>query len=491
MKNNTHGSTTGTNPVTGSIAEQVFARAAGADLVSGNAIQVLKNASENYPAWLNAMRNAERHIHFENYIVYSDDIGREFADVMADKAGQGVHVRVIYDWLGALGKTSPGFWKKLKRAGVEVRCYNPPRVYHPLSWLSRDHRKVLAVDGQTGFVSGLCVGRKWAGRPEKGIDQWRDTGVKVTGPVVADIEQAFADVWAGLGDGLPAEEIPCREEIPAADNVMLRVVPSMPNNAGLYRLDQIVASMARKTLWLTDAYYVGLSLYVQSLSSAARDGVDIRLLVPGTTDLPVLRAMSRAGYKALLEAGVRIFEWNGPMLHAKTAVADGRWARIGSSNMNIASWLGNCELDIVVEDKEFGHIMKEMYLEDLANSTEIVLAKKRRAASPVQKRPRRERHIRGRGSIGRAGEGLINAGRVFEAAITNRRVLGPVDAKIMLITGLILLFFAAVAILWPVVFMAPFVVMCLWLAMSLFLSAYKTRARYGRKYYPPKQEDKL
>ncbi|HSA13894.1 MAG TPA: phospholipase D-like domain-containing protein [Spirochaetota bacterium] len=463
------------------ITEQAFSRAAGAALVPGNSIRILRDASENYPAWLDAMRRAEKSIHFESYIIYSDDIGREFAAVMEEKARQGVKVRIIYDWLGALGRTSFGFWKRLRQAGAEVRCYNPPSAYQPLGWLSRDHRKMIAVDGRVAFVSGLCVGRKWAGYPEKAVGQWRDTGVAVGGPAVADIERAFADVWATMGVPLPADEVPARGEIPRSGDAMLRVVASMPNMAGLFRLDQLIAAAARETLWLTDAYYLGLAPYVQSLRSAAEDGVDVRLLVPGTTDIPVLRAVSRAGYQPLLEAGIRIFEWNGPMLHAKTAVADGKWSRIGSSNLNIASWLGNCELDVMAEDENFARAMQEMYLDDLSNSTEIVLGR-RRAASPVHKRPHHEPRVKGRGTMGRAGAGFIRTGRALEAAIANRRVLGPAEARIMFIAGLALAALAAVAVLWPLVLAVPFAVLGGWLAFSLIIGAYKTRKRYGRKY---------
>ena len=152
---------------------------------------------------------------------------------------------------------------------------------------------------------------------------------------------------------------------------MVRVVASMPNVAGLYRLDQLIAAVARQTLWLTDAYFVGTTSYVQALRAAAVDGVDVRLLVPGSSDIPIFVSLSRAGYRPLLEAGVRVFEWNGSMLHAKTAVADGRWARVGSSNLNVSSWIGNWELDVAVEDETFAQAMQEMYLEDLTHATEI------------------------------------------------------------------------------------------------------------------------
>src|SRR5262249_7286560 len=133
-------------------------------------------------------------------------------------------------------------------------------------------------------------------------------------------------------------------------------------------------------LWLTDAYFAGTTPYIQALSAASRDGVDVRLLVPQATDLPVMRALSRSGYRPLLESGVRVYEWNGPMVHAKTAVADGRWARIGSTNLNPMSWVSNWELDVVIEDHRIGEQMEQMFLEDLGNATEMVLTAKRRLA---------------------------------------------------------------------------------------------------------------
>ena len=362
------------------LANQAFSRAAGAPLVEGNSVRLLKDARENYPAWLDAIGAAKRYIHFESYIIHEDDEGWMFADALIAKAREGVRVRLIYDWMGGFGKTSRAFWNHLRAGGVEVRCYNPPRLDSPFGWLSRDHRKMLAVDGQVGFVTGLCVGRMWVGVPEKKIEPWRDTGVEVRGPSVADIEQAFASVWAMMGEPIPERELISRDALAPAGDMSLRVVASVPATAGLFRLDQLVAALAKNRLWLTDAYYAGTTTYVQALRAAAKDGVDVRLLVPNGTDIPILRPLSRAGYRPLLEAGVRVFEWNGTMLHAKTAVADSNWARVGSSNLNIASWFGNCELDVVVEDESFARLMDEMYLQDLENATEVVLDARRKYA---------------------------------------------------------------------------------------------------------------
>jgi len=302
------------------LAEQSFSRTAGAPHIPGNSVRILKDASQNYPAWLEAMAAAEKSIHFENYIFADDEVGRSFASVLAHKARQGVRVRVLYDWFGSFGRSSGRFWNNLKASGVQVRCFNPPSALHPFSWINRDHRKMITVDGQVGFVSGLCVSRKWAGDQTRLIEPWRDTGIMVKGPAVADIERAFADIWSMAGQPLPPDEVPERGGIQPVGDVTLRVISSLPNTAWMYRLDLLIATLARQTLWLTDAYFVGVTPYVETLTVAAMDGVDVRLLLPGTTDVPVLRAISRAGYPPLLEAGVRIFEWNGPMLHALSLI---------------------------------------------------------------------------------------------------------------------------------------------------------------------------
>ena len=368
---------------------------------------------------------------------------------------------LIYDWLGGLGKTSRQFWRRLTDGGVEVRCYNPPRLDSPLGWISRDHRKMLSADGDVGFVTGLCVGQKWVGDPERNIDPWRDTGVEVRGPAVADIEVAFTQVWAATGGAeLGKVEAAEQNSVPEGDTA-LRVIATVPNTAGLFRLDQLVAAMARKRLWLTDAYYAGTSSFVQALREAAIDGVDVRLLVPNATDIPVLRPLSRTGYRPLLESGVRVFEWNGPMLHAKTAVADGKWSRVGSTNLNIASWLGNYELDVMVEDERFAGEMEHLYLADLENATELVLDQRLRLRAPHPPRSHHPRAPGTRGSAGRAAAGAIRLGNTIGAAISNRRVLEPVEGRIMITAGSLLLALAVVFALAPRVtslFLAAFAI---------------------------------
>jgi cardiolipin synthase len=457
------------------LANQAFSRAAGASLIGGNRVKLLRDAQENYPAWLDAIKAAERYIHFESYIIHEDSAGWMFADALVAKARAGVRVRVLYDWLGGVGKTSRSFWNHLRAAGVEVRTYNPPRLESPLGWVSRDHRKTITVDGRIGFVTGLCVGRMWVGVPEKKIDPWRDTGVKVTGPAVANIEEAFARVWSFTGEEVPAGEIAKQEEIDETGDVTLRVVASEPASAGMLRVDQLVATLAENRLWLTDAYYAGTTSYVQALRAAAKDGVDVRLLVPNASDIAILKPLSRAGYRPLLEAGVRVFEWNGTMLHAKTAVADCHWARVGSTNLNIASWFGNFELDVVIENEPFAQQMEESYLHDLENATEVVLDAQHRLRPTKETVHSPPLLTSGGGSGGRAAAGALRIGNAVGAAFTNRRVLEPVEARIMLMSGLLLLAVALIALLKPGVIIYPFVVLLVWISFALLYRAYRLK----------------
>lgn len=460
------------------LSDQVFWRTAGAHLISGNSARILEDARENYPAWLEAIAGARRHVHFENYIIHEDEAGARFADALIAKAREGVPVRVIYDWIGCIGRASRSFWRRLRGGGVDVRSFNPPRLDQPLGWVVRDHRKCLVVDGTTTFVTGLCVGKMWEGSPEKGRGPWRDTGVMIQGPAVAEVTRAFANSWAAVGSPLPEEETTSHDAIPPAGSVDLRVVASTPGSASLYRLDPLVASLARRTLWLTDAYFAGVSIYVQALRAAAEDGVDVRLLVPGPgSDIPLMQTISRTGYRSLLESGVRVFEWNGPMLHAKTAVADARWARVGSTNLNLSSWVGNRELDIVVENEAFGQAMEDMFAKDLTNSTEIVLKARRRVrpAGGIS----RPRPPRAGGSAARAAAGALRIGNAIGSVLAARRVHQPTERALMGQGGAILAVLSIVGFLWPRVLAWPLALLFMWFALALI-------ARAVRRRKPPK-----
>jgi cardiolipin synthase len=453
------------------LADQAFARTAGAPLIGGNSVRLLKDGCENFPAWLDAIQNAQHWIHFETYILHEDKIGKVFAEALCERARAGVRVRLLIDWLGNMLKTSPKFWRMLRQAGVEARSFGYPTIDSPLGWVSRDHRKSLIIDGRVAFVSGLCVGDDWT---DDGHEAQRDTGVMIRGPAVADVEAAFAESWATTGRGVPPEEVLPQELIPPAGDVALRVIATMPSTWGVFKLDQLVASVARETLWVTDAYFVGVSAYVNALIAASKDGVDVRLLVPGTVDVFGVGAMSRAGYRALLEGGVRIFEWNGVMLHAKTAVADGKWARVGSTNANITSWFGNWELDVAIEDEAFGRQMMAMYEADLSNSTEVVLTAHKMRSVERRKTPRLDDwKTRGRTTRRAASAGAIRMGRTLGAALTARREVGAAEAYNLFWSSLIFLSVGLVAYKWPKAIAMPFAVFAIWFALAGLFRAWR------------------
>jgi len=447
------------------LAEQALSRAAGAPLSTGNRVDLLIDARANFDAWLEAIRRARHNILFGNYIFRDDEVGREFVSALAERASAGVQVCVLHDWLGCLGHSRARFWQPLRTAGGEVRTFNPFDPLSPFGWVNRDHRKLLTVDDRVGFVSGVCVSAAWLGDPARDREPWRDTGIALRGPAVGDLVRAFTETWATLGEPLPEHSNLHPDWVQPAGDVALRVIATQPSSAGMYRMDQLIAALARERLWLTDAYFIGVAPYVSALINAARDGVDVRLLVPGASDIPVVAALSRTGYRALLEAGIRIYEWNGPMLHAKTAAADNLWARVGSTNLNIASWLGNCEIDVAIENKAFVQQLAEQYERDLEHATEIVLS--RRRARPISPVPHHRHGSGSHGSASRSAVGAMRMATTLGAALGNRRVLSDTETRPLLGGALLLLAIAAVAVLWPWALAWPLGALAAWIGISL------------------------
>ena len=459
------------------LIEESLDRITGSHLIGGCGVQLLKNAAENYPAWLEAIAGARERIFFESYIIHDDAQGAKFADALTERARNGVEVKLIYDWMGGFGKTSGKFWRDLRGGGVDARCYNPPKLSDPLAILSRDHRKSLTVDGSVAFVSGLCVGQDWVGRPQKGIPAWRDTGVRLTGAAVANVEQAFADIWAEIGAPLDVSKLSRRADFQTAGNTALRVVDSVPSSSYIYRLDQFLAAGVKKEIWLTDAYFVGVPSYLQSLKDAAGGGVDVRILVPRSTDIAIIRDTTRSTYRPLLEAGVRVFEWNGSMIHAKTAVFDGRYSRIGSTNLNVASWFGNYELDVLIEDEDFGAEMRQMFLDDLTHSTEIVLADQRqvklRTSDENASGENGRRKTTGGGSVRKATAGAIGAATSISSAITQKTALGAAESRLLFLVGGALLALALAFVIFPRLASVPLILILLLLAFPTLAKALK------------------
>ncbi len=482
-------------------AERAMVRASDAHQVRGNSARLLVDGPTAFAAWMDAMGRAREWIHLENYILRDDRTGRLFRDALIDRARAGVKVRVLYDWLGCWA-TPKRFWKPLRDAGVRVRAFAPPSVRDPLNFLRRDHRKVLATDGAYASVAGMCIGDEWAGDPAAGVPPWRDTGVEFRGPVAAVIDRAFARTWAVAGRPLPPEEIPDPDLAPRVGDVAVRVVEGEPGRSRIYRLSQFVNVGVERRLWITDPYFVAPPAMTEALAAAARDGVDVRVIVPAFNNWPMVGGLSRAGYRPLLEAGVRLFEWEGPMIHAKTTVADGVWSRVGSSNMNLASLLGNWEMDVAVLDRDFAAEMEELFLRDLESAVEITLTSSRGwpgyldrrkverqvgqspadASKPgrASAREARRRAHRG-GRLGRAVGRVARAGSVLGRALVGQRTIGKEDTGWVAALGVFLVLLSVAGAFFPRIFAWPIAFLVFWLGVASLVRAATPGGGRGRR----------
>ncbi len=438
--------------------ERALDRVCRARAIPGNAVTHLTDGPQAFGSMLSLIEGARRWIHFENYIIRSDSTGEIFAEHLAEAARRGVQVRILYDHLGSRG-TSRSYWKRLRRAGAEVRAFNRVNPLRPLKSLRRDHRKYVSADGTDGVIGGICIGDEWAGAPADGRPPWRDAAVEIRGPAVPALDLTFLRLWQAAGGTAPVDQAPSRLDPCGAAAV--RVVDGVPGRLRLYRAMELLVAGAAERLWLTDAYLVVATPLFASLMAAARDGVDARLLVPGHSDIPTIRALTRVGYRELLHAGVRIWEWHGPMLHAKTIIADDTWFKVGSSNLNPSSFLSNHELDALVEDRAIAASAAQQYRRDLGHAVEIVLRPRRAperlatrlppAVVPAQPRPLRTGQIRARKELSR------------RAAVTLRKVAGGARRSVAGAIIFTLLGSGVLLIAVPRVMAYALAVVCFWL----------------------------
>ena len=359
---------------------------AGTPLVTGNRVTLLVDGPETYEAMFAAIRGARDHINLETYILDDDEIGRQFADALIAKQHAGVQVNVMYDSVGTL-RTKPEFFQRLRDAGVRTLEYNP---VNPLTakagWdvNERDHRKLLVVDGRTGFVGGINISGVYEGgsfsnrsaRPRRTGKElpWRDTHVQIDGPVVADLQRLFVDTWTQQkGDPLlPRAYFP--KLVPKGDDV-LRAIGSSPKDPYSLIYATLISAInsAESDILITTAYFVPDPQLMAALKSAVARGVRVTLILPSKSDSALVFHAGRASYTELLEAGVRIHERKDALLHAKTALIDGVWSTIGSTNFDWRSFLHNQEINAVVLGPAFGRQMRTLFDRDLAESTEITL----------------------------------------------------------------------------------------------------------------------
>lgn len=351
----------------------------------GNQLKLLQNGPATYEAMFSALRAATDSINVETYIFSDDAIGDQFADLLLQRQAAGVQVNVIYDSVGTLS-TSAAFFDRMRNGGINLLEFNPvnPFVGNKGAWLlnNRDHRKLMVIDGRVAFTGGINISGSYSSAPSGGgkdeaehlAGGWRDTDVRIEGPVVADFQRLFIATWARQ----KGEPLAARDYFPVlapAGDQIVRVIGSKPDDPqSLIYLTLISAiSHAEINVHLTIAYFAPDPQLLKALSDAAQRGVDVRLILPSYSDSWALLNLGRSYYSQLLRSGVHIHQRNGAVSHAKTASIDGVWSTIGSSNLDWRSFLHNDEVNAVVLGRGFATQMDAMFDDDLAQSEEVRL----------------------------------------------------------------------------------------------------------------------
>lgn len=353
----------------------------GSPLVLGNRVTLLEDGPATYAAMFTAIRAAKDRVLVESYIIEDGEAGQQFADLLVERQQHGVQVSIIYDSVGTYSTGKP-YFDRLRAAGVEVLEFNP---VNPLDlkkgWAPnhRDHRKLMVVDGSVVFLGGINISNVYSSGssirkrevsgPALG---WRDTDIRIEGPVAADFEELFERTWSKQ-NGKPRARAAAKPPVASGGTEIVRAVGSTPDDSfSLIYLTLISAiTNAEKQVHITNAYFVPDPQLMKALVDAARRGVDVRLVLPGQTDSQSAYQAGRSHYAELLEAGVKIYERRGSLLHAKTAVIDGVWSCVGSSNLDWRSAIDNDEVNAIVLSRDFGSRMEAAYARDIEASEAI------------------------------------------------------------------------------------------------------------------------
>lgn len=358
----------------------------GSPLVAGNAVTLLIDGPATYDAMFKAIREARDSINFETFIFEDDEVGHRFAEALLRKQAEGVQVNLIYDSVGSM-KTPAAFFQRLRDGGIQAREFNP---INPLEaggkiWLvnKRDHRKILVVDGKVAFTGGVNISSVYSSsssgrrsREQEGTPvqrSWRDTHVRIVGPAVAEFQKLFLDTWARLKGPESGRNYfpPLKRE----GKDLVRVVGSTPGreNRITYMMYVSAFTYAENFIHLTTPYFAPDNQTIHALTGAAERGVDVKIVLPGVSDSVLLYHAGRSYYTHLLESGVKLYERRNSMVHAKTAVIDNIWSTVGSTNMDLTSFLHNDEVNAIILGRDFATEMELLFEEDLRQSHQILL----------------------------------------------------------------------------------------------------------------------
>jgi len=351
-----------------------FRKSTEAAFTSGNRVELFRHGGDFLPAMLEEFSTATSHICLEFYIIRNDRIGDLFARSLAEAAGRGIAVHLIYDYLGCL-ETPASYFRELEKSGIRCIPFNRPTFRKGLGWFDRrNHRKYACIDGNRVFLGGLNIGNEYAGFGDS-IDKWRDVGVRIEGPVAFEFQRLFRETWieetGSPPPGLPAAIIP--ETVNGTADVM--VVNGTPHHTRSFIRSsfRMAIAGASKSVRIITPYFVPGPLVVRSLLRAAMHGVRIQILLPAISDIPLVKIASRAYLSALLKGGIEIYERKGTVLHAKVMLIDGCWAATGSANLDFRSFHRNYEVNVIVDQPEFGMQVNRMFDEDLERSGRITL----------------------------------------------------------------------------------------------------------------------
>ena len=347
----------------------------GAPLATGNCVELLRNGAQIFPSMLSAIRAAKKTINLEFYIYWDGEIGRQFAEALAERARAGVQVKVILDAVGST-RMSQSLIDFMSRNGIDLEWYHPLRWYTLSRFNHRTHRKLLIVDGRVGFSGGVGIADEWLGDADA-PNHWRETMVRVEGTVVTQMQFAFMDNWVkSRGEILTGLDY--FPELGPCGSHLTQVIKSSPSEgSSTVKLLYVISIVsAQKSIYINNAYFVPDDDTIQALEGAVRRGVDVRVIVPGEfTDVPIVRQASRWHYEQLLRHGIRIFEYQPTMMHAKTMVVDGIWLTVGSSNFDDRSFRLNDEVNVNIYDEGIAAQAEAMFHDDLARSEEVRIRK--------------------------------------------------------------------------------------------------------------------
>jgi len=383
------------------VAEPSFLRAAealtGAPVSYGNDLDLLINGDEIFPVYLDAIRGAEETVNFLSYAYWKGDIAIEVAEALRDRANAGVECNVLIDAVGG-AQMDRGLVERMRDAGVTFCWFRPPKPYAVRRLQYRTDRKLLIVDGAIGFTGGVGIAEEWTGNAQD-PDHWRDTHVRVRGPVVRGLQGAFAENWLeGTGNVLAGDRyLPDLDEVEDGGPMQVMRSSATVGDTNAEALIYLALAAAKSTIELTSAYFVPRPAFTEALLEAADRGVKLRILVPGShIDKEFVRTAGRASYDDLLEAGVELYEYCPTMLHAKSLVVDGTWSCVGSVNFDNRSFQLHDEVALCVQSKRFAGELHDAFERDLTVSERIEpehwgeRPRRQRAREAVTKLARRE-----------------------------------------------------------------------------------------------------